>query len=100
MGIPLQESAGGQRTRQRELGTALDSKLAKLKNLLSSCVGLFMELEGGALWEGLVMYACRRWEAVKDICQLFYEVRRCELDHVILCHVMLRTLGKIDCCEL
>lgn len=69
----------GQVARQRELRTAVDKKLAKLKDMLSSCVEVFMELEGGGLWEGLtVMCACRQWEAVKDICQLFYQVRSCE----------------------
>lgn len=70
----------GQVARQRELRHAVDKKLASLKDLLSSCVELFMELEGVALWEGLAaMCACRQWEAVKDICQLFYHVRsNCE----------------------
>jgi hypothetical protein len=58
----------------------LDGKVAKLKELLISCEGFFMDLVGGALWEGLaVMCASRQWKAVKDVCQLFYQVsiRRC-----------------------
>ena len=70
---PLPE---GQVARQRELRNALDRKLAALKDLMESCAELLLELEGGALWEGLVvMDTCRQWVSLKQICQLFYEVR-------------------------
>lgn len=62
-------------TKRRELNAALDKKLATLRVLFASSTGLLLELEGGALWEGLVaMHSCKRWVALQDLCQLFYQV--------------------------
>lgn len=72
---PPPELPEGQVARQRELRTALDTRLAILKDVVQSCGGLFLELEGGPLWEGLaVLYACRHWAVLSDLCQLFYQV--------------------------
>ena len=62
--------------KRRELNAALDSKVSTLKTLLAGSAGHVLEIGGGALWEGLVaLYSCKRWEAVGDLCQLFYQVR-------------------------
>lgn len=61
--------------KRRELNAALDKKLATLQTLFASSTGLLLELEGGAMWEGLVaMYSCKRWEALQDLTQTFYQV--------------------------
>lgn len=64
--------------RKHGFQAALDKKLAVLKDLFGSCTGLMLELGGGrALWEALaVLYSCKRWEAFKGLCQLFYQVRK------------------------
>ena len=69
---------GGSTTaRKREVQKALDRKIAVLKDLFANCSGLLMELEGAVLWEGLVaIYASKRWEVIRDLCQVLYQVRR------------------------
>lgn len=60
-----------------ELRTALDRKLAVLRQLFGNCSGPLLRVGGVALWEGLAaMYASKRWEVLKDVCQLFYQVWR------------------------
>ena len=74
-GVMDSEPADLQVAKRRELRTALDKKLAVLRRLFGNCTGPLLRVEGVALWEGLAaIYASKRWEVLKDICQLFYQV--------------------------
>ncbi len=67
----------GVAARKRELQKALDRKVAILKDVFGTCSGLLMEMEGVALWEGLAaVYASRRWEVMRDLCQVLCQVRK------------------------
>ncbi len=69
---------GGMVSRKKELQKILDRKVAILKAVLGTCSGLLMEVEGVALWEGLAaLCANRRWEVMRDICQVLYQVNLC-----------------------
>ena len=98
---PPHQLPEGQVTRQRELRTALDGKLVKLKDLLNSCEGLLPDLVGGTLWEGLpIVCTCRQWEAMRGICQLFYQVCLGGGGRSCVFMAMATTSDQIDCCEL
>ena len=62
---------------KRKLRSVLDKSVATLKALFKNSTGLFLELEGVSLWEGLAcLYSSKQWVVMEEVCQMFYEVKK------------------------